>query len=384
MLVLPRRSNNRHDGSVRAWMLNRIEADEAWVLRLQRHRTPALDTVNRVLSFVGGELFNVVLLPCLFWWAPLPFAVTYAFMFGSAYLVGNYVKNALALPRPRSPPVWSSSARVVSDWGFPSTHAISACLLPPYVAHYVTTEAWPALPLPLRLATYALAAVCIVGVGASRVYLGAHSLLDVAGGLACAAALGAFWWAARDAVVDAVVDAHAWPVLVAAAPLALLVLHPVSTPATPLTGDSAMLCGMASGIVLGVALRERAALHAWPHAAWPPGAAIGTTLAVAVAKFAVGTLCMLLVRAVAKRTVRTAAVWCKRQLSGKGSSSSTDSGSGNGSGGTARSSVLDETSAEVDFFLDVDLQVKYCAYLALGFVGTCGAPAVFYAIGLPL
>jgi hypothetical protein len=51
-------------------------------------------------------------------------------------------------------------------------------------------------------------------------------------------------------------------------------------------------------------------------------------------------------------------------------------------GDTARESVLDEVTADGDFFLNVDLPVKYGTYLCLGFCGTCFAPLVFSMLGL--
>ena len=64
LFIVPRRHNKPHDGTLRGWMLAQIVDDEKFVLRVQRYRTPLLDVVNRLLTFFGGELFNVILLVC--------------------------------------------------------------------------------------------------------------------------------------------------------------------------------------------------------------------------------------------------------------------------------------------------------------------------------
>ena len=171
---------------------------------------------------------------------------------------------------------------------------------------------------------------------------------------------------------------------------------------TPLTGDSATLLGMSAGITLGVWIRHSyLALDSWPQVRW---AAVESDwfafLGLCVLKFVIGTLVMMMVRHFAKKAFRVLAIKFNACVQGPVAPPSEAGGDGGASkraaaspvngvrhrrkvSATQRKSMLDETSAEEDFFLNVDLPVKYCTYLSLGFVGTFLAPFLFWQLGLP-
>jgi undecaprenyl-diphosphatase len=152
-------------------------------------RTPALTVLMRVFTTMGTAWVVVPLLlgvgllarRSLGSWRPLAFlAVTVV----GAVLTSTVIKIAVARPRP------TSGALVHAlGYAFPSGHSTTA------------SAAWFSAAVVLasltrrtagRVAVGVVAAVVVVLVGMSRVYLGVHAPTDVLGGWA----LGALWVAA--------------------------------------------------------------------------------------------------------------------------------------------------------------------------------------------
>src|SRR5690606_25551921 len=109
-------------------------------------------------------------------------------------------------------------------------------------------------------AAWALAVVYVVCVSLSRVYLGAHTPLDVAAGLALAVPCAAFTGAAAPALMAAVTSPGLWSgvVCVVVIPGVLgwaVAVHPRPPPGrggeSPLVADSATLLGMLAGVSAG-------------------------------------------------------------------------------------------------------------------------------------
>jgi len=117
-------------------------------------------------------------------------------------LVGTLVLNdALKgiFQRPRPGIAW---AEVQPGFGFPSGHAMNSFVV--YVA--LALVAWWLAGRRVGVAALALAIILAVGIGISRIYLGAHWLTDVGGGylagalwlLCLVAASTSLWWLRRD------------------------------------------------------------------------------------------------------------------------------------------------------------------------------------------
>ena len=106
---------------------------------------------------------------------------------------------------------------------------MGSCLLPPFTAWFVTVVRYPAMPLLAKLAVYVFAALWVAGIAFSRVYLGAHSPLDVYGGMACSLLLGVFWYFAYDPIYAMVIQ-ESFPFVAFFAPFFFLLVHPISTP----------------------------------------------------------------------------------------------------------------------------------------------------------
>ena len=150
---------------------------------LAAHRTPGLDTVAEVGTFLGNTLFGVVALALLgagvaWWrrsWRPLVLVVVV-----HAALFGDYLLATALDPRDR-PPVKILDPGLVPDHSFPSGHTITATILVGCLLVVVRTwTRWPVAPFLALLLVPPLTML-------SRMYQGAHHLSDVL--TACAAAV---------------------------------------------------------------------------------------------------------------------------------------------------------------------------------------------------
>jgi membrane-associated phospholipid phosphatase len=168
----------------------------AWVVA---HRAGWLTHVLKVVTWLGSlaVIIPVALLAGLSfamrwhrWWPVALLAVTIAGAVGLYHLVKFLVG------RPRPPPaIWLGH---FSGASFPSGHAAQS------VACYATLAliVGAGRPSRVKIAVDGVAALVVLVVGFSRIYLGAHWLTDVLGGYA----LGAAWVALVLSVVLA-----AWP-----------------------------------------------------------------------------------------------------------------------------------------------------------------------------
>jgi len=135
-----------------------------WILEF---RTPCLTPIFKGFSFLGDEYFFLLVLPLGYWlWNRGIMGRTGAILLFSAVLNG-FLKEIFAIPRP-------SVEHLVyaEEFSFPSGHAQTAMVL----------WGWLAIEIHKRWA-YWLAGVLVVGISASRVYLGVHFPTDVIAGI---------------------------------------------------------------------------------------------------------------------------------------------------------------------------------------------------------
>jgi membrane-associated phospholipid phosphatase len=100
---------------------------------------------------------------------------------GGAGVLDELLKHTIR--RPRAP--YAFAVLHGYSFSFPSGHAM-ASLIAYGMITYVVTVFW-AKRWPLRVATVSAAALLIVAIGISRLYLGVHYFSDVVGGYAAAA-----------------------------------------------------------------------------------------------------------------------------------------------------------------------------------------------------
>lgn len=129
-------------------------------------RSPALTPVMHGLSWLGEELFFLLVLPPLYWLWRRTAGARLGLVFLTAVVLNAALKEAFGVARP-------DGMRLAEAEGlsFPSGHA------------QVAAAFWGWLAVEVRRRWFAVAAAAVVaGVMASRVYLGVHFPRDVVAG----------------------------------------------------------------------------------------------------------------------------------------------------------------------------------------------------------
>ena len=153
--------------------------DEAVLRWLGAHRNPTLDRVMVEITTLGngGVLIMVIAVSGAFLWLTKHRWSVYllALAYFGGYLMNHLLKESFARPRPtvldHLDPTTSAS--------FPSGHAMNALIMYGAVA-YLVGRLEPTAAM--RRTTWGLAALLILAIGASRVYLGVHYPSDVIAG----------------------------------------------------------------------------------------------------------------------------------------------------------------------------------------------------------
>jgi undecaprenyl-diphosphatase len=151
------------------------------------HRTAWLTTATQAVSWLGS---TVVLVPVVVivglvahrngkGWKPLALL---AGALGGAVVLYDLIKPLVG----RSRPAVGQLVSTATGFSFPSGHATQSAAVLGALAYLASTwtTRWR-----LKVAIWAAAAITVLAIGASRVYLGVHWTSDVIGGLA----LGALW-----------------------------------------------------------------------------------------------------------------------------------------------------------------------------------------------
>jgi membrane-associated phospholipid phosphatase len=160
----------------------------AW---FQAHATPLLTRTARVVTFFGSVGF--VTGASLFLAGILAFRRSFYRLLGLALTMGGGSLLNILLKHffHRQRPVLENPLVTLSSYGFPSGHTMGSTLFYGGIAILLTysVRTWR-----LRVLTCCIAAVIVVLVGISRIYLGAHYLTDVLGAIAVGLAWLAFCW----------------------------------------------------------------------------------------------------------------------------------------------------------------------------------------------
>lgn len=157
--------------------------------RLHAAATPAGLAVSRFLSDVGSFPSMLVLAVVLTGALLLARRRLFAQVWVAAVVGGGVLNFGLKeiVRRPR--PVFAHPFAVVPSWSFPSGHAMGSLIAFSMIAYFLFYVVRSATG---RALVVAAAAVLILGIGASRLYLGVHYFSDVVGGYAA----GVVWVAA--------------------------------------------------------------------------------------------------------------------------------------------------------------------------------------------
>lgn len=170
-------------------------ADEAALRWIAARHSPALDTVALQLTYLGATsvvAMTLLVASTLLWIARHRWSVAllWTAVLGNAVL-NTVLKLSFARPRPTVFP-FRVAGIGESASSFPSGHAMSSVVVYGTLA-YLVARLEPTRRM--RRATLAFAAVLVLLVGASRLYLGVHYPSDVAAGY-----VAGFAWAAACAL----------------------------------------------------------------------------------------------------------------------------------------------------------------------------------------
>ena len=149
---------------------------------LQSWGSPWLDRSMLFVTKLGEEDFYLLFGPIIFWCFGLGVGVRLLLMLLTSFYVNDLIKDLVAWPRPVAAypeavrlPEGAMETAVEDDgtWesGFPSGHAQNAVVFWGFLAHWARRR-WAAAAV--------LAIILLIGV--SRLYLGVHWPIDIAGG----------------------------------------------------------------------------------------------------------------------------------------------------------------------------------------------------------
>lgn len=154
----------------------RPEIDRIW---------PHLTVFQKVLFYVltfasslGNEVFFLLFFPYVAWNIDSVVFRQAGVVWCLSMYTGQATKDYLMWPRPTSPPVVRLETNFETEFAMPSTHAISATSIPFMLAYTIISryEISPILAVSVAICWCLL--VCL-----SRLYLGVHSVLDLASGV---------------------------------------------------------------------------------------------------------------------------------------------------------------------------------------------------------
>eukprot|EP00608_Synchroma_pusillum_P007939 CAMPEP_0198434568 /NCGR_PEP_ID=MMETSP1452-20131203/33357_1 /TAXON_ID=1181717 /ORGANISM="Synchroma pusillum, Strain CCMP3072" /LENGTH=351 /DNA_ID=CAMNT_0044155081 /DNA_START=21 /DNA_END=1076 /DNA_ORIENTATION=+ len=263
--------------------------------------TPSNPLLHHFFHFatnLGDEAFYASIMPLCCWLGGYPLALEMICMFMLQLVAGQVVKEILQLPRPRDDRIAVLEHHYATEYGFPSTHTMSGYLAFHFVALLSERHA-ASHPL-----LFPAALLFALSISTSRLYLGVHSVADVAGGVVLGWGVLQAWQGLRHAAVEALLHPTAGPGAVAAVVAAFLFLFP--RPAAQWSsapGTTAVILGVWTGVTLGCSLVRGLAPSTFASV---PGSLASTPAPVHVLRALVGYLGMLLAKVLVKALARRA------------------------------------------------------------------------------
>ena len=238
------------------WIQSLNDASVPFLLWLQGFRNPALDGYMMLMSWLGSEFGYLFFFPFLYWAVNKRWGALAGLALLTSVLIGDFIKWTFRLPRPSAPVerLWEETSP-----GFVSTHASSSMAVLGTLA-LLARKTWFTI----------LAALLILSIGLSRMYLGAHFPADVAGGWL----VGAFTvWLMMRVVPRLEPTVLSWSplrqaVVVLAAAALILLLYPGDWEGRRPAASAVSNVGVFVGLLLGLIWDHRR-LHFQADGSWP-------------------------------------------------------------------------------------------------------------------
>ncbi|XP_021191169.2 sphingosine-1-phosphate phosphatase 1 [Helicoverpa armigera] len=245
---------------------------------------------------LGDEIFYATFIPFWFWNIDGAVGRRVVLVWTIVMYIGQGFKDIIRWPRPGYP-VKKLQQKWAIEYGMPSTHAMVGVSIPFSVLLYTMDRYQYPVHWGVLIAVSWCTLICV-----SRVYLGMHSVLDIAAGLLLATALVSVLIPLVDRLDWFLLTSQLSPFLVIAASILVIVFHPNADKWTPTRGDTTMIVSVCAGILTGAwthyQLGNMAASPAAPpyQIIWPSYNMLGCTILRTI----LGFCGVLATRAIAK------------------------------------------------------------------------------------
>ncbi|XP_047509650.1 sphingosine-1-phosphate phosphatase 1-like [Pieris napi] len=194
---------------------------------------------------LGDEIFYATFIPFWFWNVDGAVGRRVVLVWTVVMYIGQGFKDIIRWPRPGYP-VKKLQDKWAIEYGMPSTHAMVGVSIPFSVLFYTMDRYQYPMHWGLIIAISWCTLICV-----SRVYLGMHSVLDIAAGLVLAFTLLLVLVPLVDYLDALLLTSHSAPLVVFAVSILVIVYHPQSDKWTPTRGDTTMIVSVCAGILIG-------------------------------------------------------------------------------------------------------------------------------------
>ncbi|XP_041982263.1 sphingosine-1-phosphate phosphatase 1-like [Aricia agestis] len=195
---------------------------------------------------LGDEIFYATFIPFWFWNIDGAVGRRVVLVWTIVMYIGQGFKDIIRWPRPGYP-VKKLQEKWAIEYGMPSTHAMVGVSIPFSVLLYTMDRYQYPVHWGLVVAVAWCTLICV-----SRVYLGMHSVLDIAAGLILASGLLMVLIPLVDRF-DHFMLMSKWCIPLVVIPVSILVIvfYPQSDKWTPTRGDTTMIVSVCAGILTG-------------------------------------------------------------------------------------------------------------------------------------
>lgn len=186
------------------WVFSEIAEDfsrHGWLATMDQQAADAFHQIVspgwthafRAITFLGSVGFVTAASVCVFAWLVWRRQHDRMLLFALTMLGGSVLNIVLKHLFHRQRPILENPMVTLASYGFPSGHTMGSTTLYGCLAIFAAGAICNSLG---RVAVFAAAALWVLLIGASRIYLGAHYFTDVIGALAAGVCWLTFCWTA--------------------------------------------------------------------------------------------------------------------------------------------------------------------------------------------